>query len=623
MVRPVHAPLVQPPVSLSRRREGNVRAEGARESNGRRQHSKPSHAVARAGLRASCLDGQGQSHRGFIDGAPMCRGWSGTRRGGFQGSFTWRTFVTGVLAVASIASIASVASIFMSGMSEMSKVVGISGRRMYGFGAAPRGSSVATYAALSPTMPTSSASPAPMTVVVPRIDDESHVLKATWREVLEHLNRRLSYEDPALRFEVVDLSGGAGVKQLAASKVVYALNIQEDDQAQAILDAVQSSASFVALNSSKILEGRNMIHHAPAPTSGPFSFLARFFGAVFGGNQDASNSVLSTINELYHRRSADDLLYSFLVYFNAATKPVQSIVNSTKRSDAGIKEAMCMVKNCGKEILDCVTDDTCSKGLACLNTCSFNDQVCSYLCIASYESPAFEQFSLCILQRHNCLGLSAEIPANPRAQPMKTFRGAPMTHELAESMFNGWLDQSQETFSWRVFAGMNAAFDRFPCQYQLFFPGNARNTFWYRPIFKVETLEGKTVWRERLYRMRRQPKNYRDDGLPVFRLSVLDNGVVSLEDWTVLSCDERQDGGTPSWCVFSYSGAASKAGMAYYGAILASRDGKWPTDKQSLDVIEDSLDRSGIKMWELFSVDNSQCDDFEPSVTTLPRVWEA
>ena len=74
--------------------------------------------------------------------------------------------------------------------------------------------------------------------------------------------------------------------------------------------------------------------------------------------------------------------------------------------------------------------------------------------------------------------------------PMKTFRGAPMTHDLAEQLFLGWLDPSfngnhrgslgnlvrkedMQNFSWRVFAGQNAAFDRFPCQYQLFYPGRA------------------------------------------------------------------------------------------------------------------------------------------------------
>lgn len=503
----------------------------------------------------------------------------------------WGTIAASVLALASLASLVPRTS--LPSVSSAS-----SGSRSF----------VATLAA------------SPMTVVVENIEDESQVLRASWREVLDHMNTRLSYEDPALRFDVVDLSRGGDLEQLAASKVVYALNVQTDNQVEAVLQAVSPLSSFVALNSSKLLESRNTLHISAAPTSGFLSNVGRVLGEAFGGGQAASQNVLSTIKELYHRQSADDLLFSFLVYFNAVTKPVQSIVNSTKRSDAGLNELVCMVKNCGREILNCVTDDTCSKGLACLNTCAFNDQVCSYLCISSYESAAFEQFSLCILQRHNCLGLTAEIPANPRAQPMETFRGTTMTHELAETLFNGWLERSQENFSWRVFAGMNAAFDRFPCQYQLFFKGAARNSYWYRPVFKVQTLEGETVWRERLYRMRRQPKSYRDDGLPVFRLSVLDNGVTSLEDWTVLSCDERQSEGTPEWCVFSYAGAASKAGMGYYGAILASRDGRWPTDQRSLDMIEDSLERSGIKMWELFSVDNSQCDDFNPSVTALPAV---
>ena len=37
-------------------------------------------------------------------------------------------------------------------------------------------------------------------------------------------------------------------------------------------------------------------------------------------------------------------------------------------------------------------------------------QVCSYRCITSYESRQLEEFSLCIIQKHNCFGLSAEIP---------------------------------------------------------------------------------------------------------------------------------------------------------------------------------------------------------------------
>ena len=54
---------------------------------------------------------------------------------------------------------------------------------------------------------------------------------------------------------------------------------------------------------------------------------------------------------------------------------------------------------------------------------ALNPQVCSYRCIVSYESPLFEKFSLCNLQKHNCLQNFAERPALPDVQPMPTFRG--------------------------------------------------------------------------------------------------------------------------------------------------------------------------------------------------------
>ncbi len=61
---------------------------------------------------------------------------------------------------------------------------------------------------------------------------------------------------------------------------------------------------------------------------------------------------------------------------------------------------------------------------------------------ASERSMAFccKQPTLhCVVQRNNCLGNSAEIPALPDPPPMAAFRGDPLTHELAESLFIGWL----------------------------------------------------------------------------------------------------------------------------------------------------------------------------------------
>ena len=79
-------------------------------------------------------------------------------------------------------------------------------------------------------------------------------------------------------------------------------------------------------------------------------------------------------------------------------------------------------------------------------------------------------------------------------------------------------------WSWRVAAGQNTAFDKFACQYQLFY--RARGTaMWYDPVFKVRRLDGQEVWRRRHYRVRR------DQEPGAFKFSVLDNGVVSNENW--------------------------------------------------------------------------------------------
>lgn len=79
-----------------------------------------------------------------------------------------------------------------------------------------------------------------------------------------------------------------------------------------------------------------------------------------------------------------------------------------------------------------------------------------------------------------------------------------------------------------MFAGKNPAYDYFPFQNQLFYRGKAKGSMWYQPVFKVITLGGQQVWRQRLYRVRRGPEP------GTFRLSVLDNGVTSKENWTLL-----------------------------------------------------------------------------------------
>ncbi|GFY87164.1 violaxanthin de-epoxidase-like protein [Actinidia rufa] len=254
-----------------------------------------------------------------------------------------------------------------------------------------------------------------------------------------------------------------------------------------------------------------------------------------------------------------------------------------------------MVTNCGSQILNCLLDPNCRKALQCLNQCSPVDQVCNYRCIASYESQTLEEFSLCVLQKHNCLELDAKIPTKPQVPPMVKFQGEDLSHEIAEDLFVGWLGKLE--WSWRVVAGQNPAYDQFPCQYQLFYRGKARGSFWYEPVFQVMTLEGELVWRRRKYRVKRGK-------IPgTFYFSVLDNGVVSNEFWTIVDVSDDF-----SWGLFHYHGAARVAGQSYTGAVLVSPNGEYPNERERLR-LGSALDRCGIKEWELFTVDNCSCKD--------------
>ena len=99
-------------------------------------------------------------------------------------------------------------------------------------------------------------------------------------------------------------------------------------------------------------------------------------------------------------------------------------------------------------------------------------------------------------------------PEFPIVKPMKTFRGEKLTHDVAEQIMQGWLGSERMgrksiTPGSRV-AGQNPAYDHFPAQYQIWYAGKARNSFWYNPVFKVNTLDGKSVWRRSDYRCKRE-----------------------------------------------------------------------------------------------------------------------
>lgn len=107
------------------------------------------------------------------------------------------------------------------------------------------------------------------------------------------------------------------------------------------------------------------------------------------------------------------------------------------------------------------------------------------------------------------------------------------------------------------------------------------------------------MWRKRKYRVTRSASATPGQ----FRFSVLDNGVVSEEFWTIV--DVPDDLG---YALFSYNGAASAAGQSYSGSVLCTRDGAWPDIEKHGGRLEAALGEAGVRTWELFRVKNDGCE---------------
>eukprot|EP00878_Enallax_costatus_P027242 GHUV01029305.1.p1 GENE.GHUV01029305.1~~GHUV01029305.1.p1 ORF type:complete len:554 (+),score=141.83 GHUV01029305.1:251-1663(+) len=306
---------------------------------------------------------------------------------------------------------------------------------------------------------------------------------ATWGQVINHMAQRLQWSDQRFILNVItqqqlkndksvreDLLQALGTTSSSsrASPMFVGIAISDPGVASYLRSATSALPTVLFWDSGEDMDRSSRVDgFAPATASPLAQMLAQYVG--FSG-EARSARVMKTLDSLWSRRTSDDLLFIWLVLLNEYVTPVPSVADTTKGTD--LKSLYCMIKNCGQKIVDCVTDTTCKKGLDCLDGCAFNDQVCQYRCIVSYETPRFEQFALCILQLHNCRGLDAQMPTVPDPAPMTSWRGQPMTHEVAESLFIGWKEMGSQMpkggatkpYSWLVAAGKNPAYDYFPCQ---------------------------------------------------------------------------------------------------------------------------------------------------------------
>ncbi|KAL7537514.1 hypothetical protein ACHAXR_009801 [Thalassiosira sp. AJA248-18] len=315
--------------------------------------------------------------------------------------------------------------------------------------------------------------------------------------------------------------------------------------------------------------------------------------------------------ELFDKQNTDEFSLAVMLFFNRFSGHkvpwVQHSIDVTweKGPYQNAKEIYSMVTKCGPCITKCLNDENCAACINELDKIDTRDQVASYRTVVSFESELLRDFSLCILQKNNIFECDATIPKVPVVEPMKMWRGEEVTMDVARGIMIGHLEgaggslegNQQVDVSWKVACGANVAYDQFPSQNQLFYPNAKGKDLWYDPAFRVETIDGRSVWCKRHYRVR----NCEVPG--TFRFSVLDNGVTSDEFWTIVGAADDL-----SWVVFHYAGAAGAVGQRYLGGLLCTPDGTLPPSN-ALDEIWKVLRSAEIEPWELFVVNN---DDKSP-----------
>eukprot|EP00814_Leptocylindrus_danicus_P013867 CAMPEP_0116013610 /NCGR_PEP_ID=MMETSP0321-20121206/5822_1 /TAXON_ID=163516 /ORGANISM="Leptocylindrus danicus var. danicus, Strain B650" /LENGTH=403 /DNA_ID=CAMNT_0003483179 /DNA_START=444 /DNA_END=1655 /DNA_ORIENTATION=- len=347
---------------------------------------------------------------------------------------------------------------------------------------------------------------------------------------------------------------------------------------------------------------------------GPFdSSKPSLSSRILPWSPSASGKRMRTqMQQLFDRWTSDDFVLALLLFFNqfsgSAVPWVEHSIDATweKGVIRNTREFYGMVTKCGGCITKCLADENCKQCIDALNAVDTRDQVASYRTVVSFESELLRDFSYCILQKNNVFGCSASIPKLPYVVPMQTWRGREITVDDARKLLIGHLDDDSAVegslklqTSWKVACGANVAYDQFPSQNQIFYENSSGKDMWYDPIFRVETIDGRTVWAKRHYKVRQQTKIHP----ATFRFSVLDNGVTSDEFWTIAGAADDL-----SWIVFHYAGAASAVGQRYIGGLLCTPDGSVPKDEKVLEEIWDVLRGAGIEPWELFVVNNDEMD---------------
>jgi len=194
-----------------------------------------------------------------------------------------------------------------------------------------------------------------------------------------------------------------------------------------------------------------------------------------------------------------------------------------------------------------------------------------------------------------------------KVAPMKTYRGAPLTKEVARDIL---MRGTNHRGDWMVAKGKSHAYDCFDCQF-LYWGYKPDKSMYYEAYYKIHKSKGGIRWNQAVYvasewqgtvgRFSMNASNY--------------GGLAHEEDWRLLAADESAN---PQWIAMYYCGAAAGVGEAYEGAFILTPDGTMPTDPKAISTIDAVYKNANITLQ--CKTDNSNCSGVPPPPSFIEEV---
>lgn len=220
-----------------------------------------------------------------------------------------------------------------------------------------------------------------LTVVLPTYDSLSYFefkpklgTYARWKEVLDHIAEKLTWDSDAtsIRLNIVDIEA---IKHVPITSDVFVL-IGLADSAKSVVESIISRsakaiATFDCDSSIKDLEIFG--DFKPSDAMEP---MLQIFDDFLKNQRRKQRNVHSIAQDMWSRRSADDLLFMILVMIDTfTTNSISSVQSVTSTESTSLQQLACMCSNCSEEMIGCFSNEQCRKALDCLNSCKGNDQV--------------------------------------------------------------------------------------------------------------------------------------------------------------------------------------------------------------------------------------------------------